>query len=58
MSGGSVSGTLNALTTTAYGGNADLTVTGGTFSIAPTEYVDTARYDIVNSGSVWTVTAK
>ena len=58
MSGGSVSGTLDALTTTAYGGNADLTVTGGTFSIAPTEYVDTASYDIVNSGSVWTVTAK
>ena len=58
MSGGSVSGALDTLTTTAYGGNADLTVTGGTFSIAPTEYVDTASYDIVNSGSVWTVTAK
>ena len=41
-------------------GNASdyLTITGGTFNVDPSAYVDTANYDITNSGSTWTVTAK
>lgn len=41
-------------------GNASdyLTITGGTFNVDPSAYVDTANYDITHSGSTWTVTAK
>ena len=41
-------------------GNASdyLTITGGTFNVDPTAYVDTANYDVTHSGSTWTVTAK
>ena len=35
-----------------------IVVTGGTFNVDPSAYVDTANYDITNSGSTWTVTAK
>ena len=41
-------------------GNASdyLTITGGTFNVDPSAYVDTANYDVTHSGSTWTVTAK
>ena len=41
-------------------GNASdyLTITGGTFNVDPSEYVDTANYNVTHSGSTWTVTAK
>ena len=41
-------------------GNASdyLTITGGTFNVDPSAYVDTTNYDITHSGSTWTVTAK
>ena len=41
-------------------GNASdyLTITGGTFNVDPTAYVDTANYNVTQSGSTWTVTAK
>lgn len=41
-------------------GNASdyLTITGGTFNVDPSAYVDTANYKVTNSGSTWTVTAK
>ncbi len=41
-------------------GNASdyLTITGGTFNVDPTAYVDTANYNVTHSGSTWTVTAK
>ena len=41
-------------------GNASdyLTITGGTFNVNPSEYVDTANYNVTHSGSTWTVTAK
>ena len=41
-------------------GNASdyLTITGGTFNVDPSAYVDTANYAITHSGSTWTVTAK
>ena len=41
-------------------GNASdyLTITGGTFNVDPSAYVDTANYDVTQSGSTWTVTAK
>lgn len=58
MSGGSVSGNLDAITTTAYSENADLTVTGGTFSMDPSAYVDLEHYSVANDGSTWTVTSK
>ena len=35
-----------------------LTITGGTFNVDPTAYVDTANYNVTQSGSTWTVTAK
>ena len=35
-----------------------LTITGGTFNVNPSEYVDTANYNVTHSGSTWTVTAK
>ena len=41
-------------------GNASdyLTITGGTFNVDPSAYVDTANYNVTHSGSNWTVTAK
>ena len=41
-------------------GNASdyLTITGGTFNVDPSEYGDTANYNVTHSGSTWTVTAK
>ena len=41
-------------------GNASdyLTITGGTFNVDPSAYVDTANYNVTHSGSTWTVTAK
>ena len=41
-------------------GNASdyLTITGGTFNVNPSAYVDTANYNVTHSGSTWTVTAK
>ena len=41
-------------------GNASdyLTITGGTFNVDPSAYVDTANYNVTYSGSTWTVTAK
>ena len=44
----------------ASSGNASdyLTITGGTFNVDPSAYVDTANYNVTNSGSTWTVTAK
>ena len=41
-------------------GNASdyLTITGGTFNVDPSEYVDTANYNVTHSSSTWTVTAK
>ena len=41
-------------------GNASdyLTITGGTFNVDPSAYVDTANYDVTQSGSTWSVTAK
>ena len=41
-------------------GNASdyLTITGGTFNVDPSAYVDTANYAITHSGSTWTVTAQ
>ena len=41
-------------------GNASdyLTITGGTFNVDPSAYVDTANYNVIHSGSTWTVTAK
>ena len=41
-------------------GNASnyLTITGGTFNVNPTAYVNTANYNVTQSGSTWTVTAK
>ena len=41
-------------------GNASdyLTITGGTFNVDPSAYVDTANYAITHSDSTWTVTAK
>ena len=35
-----------------------LTITGGTFNVDPSAYVDTANYNVTHSGSTWTVTAK
>ena len=35
-----------------------LTITGGTFNVDPSAYVDTANYNVTQSGSTWTVTAK
>ena len=35
-----------------------LTITGGTFNVDPTAYVNTASYKVEHSGSTWTVTAK
>ena len=35
-----------------------LVITGGTFNVDPTEYVDTANYKVTQSGGLWTVTAK
>ena len=34
-----------------------LTITGGTFNVDPSAYVDTANYNVTHSGSTWTVTA-
>lgn len=34
------------------------TITGGTFSHDPSDYVDTEKYDVTESEGVWTVTAK
>ena len=34
------------------------TITGGTFSHDPTEWVDTENYTVTESGGLWTVTAK
>ena len=34
------------------------TITGGTFNVNPSAYVDTANYNVTHSGSTWTVTAK
>ena len=34
------------------------TITGGTFSADPTAYVDTTNYNVTESDSTWTVTAK
>ena len=43
----------------SYGNASDyLTITGGTFNVDPTAYVDTANYNVTQSGSTWTVTAK
>ena len=41
-------------------GNASdyLTITGGTFNVDPSAYVDTANYNVTTNGSTWTVTAK
>ena len=41
-------------------GNASnyLTITGGTFNVDPTAYVNRANYNVTQSGSTWTVTAK
>ena len=41
-------------------GNASdyLTITGGTFNVDPSAYVDTANYDVTHSCSTWTVNAK
>ena len=41
-------------------GNASdyLTITGGTFNVDPTAYVNMANYNVTQSGSTWTVTAK
>ena len=35
-----------------------LVITGGTFNVDPTEYVDTANYKVTQSGGLCTVTAK
>lgn len=35
-----------------------LTITGGTFNVDPSAYVDTANYKVTHTGSTWTVTAK
>lgn len=35
-----------------------LVITGGTFNVDPTEYVDTANYKVTQSNGLWTVTAK
>ena len=56
MNGGAVSGTLTALSTDAWGNSVNLTVTGGTFSVDPSTYVDTTKYNVTNSDGVWTVT--
>ena len=41
-------------------GNASdyLTITGGTFNVNPSAYVDSAKYTVTNNGSTWTVAAK
>ena len=35
-----------------------LVIQGGTFNVDPTAYVDTTNYNVTQSGSTWTVTAK
>ena len=35
-----------------------LTITGGTFNVDPSAYVDTSKYNVTQNGSTWTVTAK
>lgn len=35
-----------------------ISVTGGSFTTDPTEYVDTEKYTVKKNGKVWTVTAK
>ena len=39
-------------------GSNRLVIRGGTFNIDPSAYVDTVNYNVTNSGSTWTVTAK
>lgn len=41
-------------------GNAEdyLTITGGTFNVDPTAYVDTATYNVTYTDSLWTVSAR
>ena len=56
MTGGAVSGTLTALSTDAWGNSVNLTVTGGTFSVDPSAYVDAGNYKVINNDGVWTVT--
>ncbi len=56
MNGGAVSGTLTALSTDAWGNSVNLTVTGGTFSVDPSAYVDAGNYKVINNDGVWTVT--
>ena len=35
-----------------------LEIRGGSFNVDPSEYVDTANYNVTSNGSTWTVTAK
>lgn len=54
MSGGKVSGNVTALAL-AYIGTPDLTVTGGTFTVDPTDYL-AEGYTATESNGLWTVT--
>lgn len=51
VSGGNFTGELNIAT------GATLTVTGGTFSVDPSAYVDTSAYTVTEDNGAWTVTA-
>lgn len=56
-------GTFNAVDRIFYvevntGYTQKIVVNGGTFNVDPSEYVDTANYNVTHSGSTWTVTAK
>ncbi len=57
MTGGTVSGTLTALSIDAWGKSVNLTVSGGTFSVAPLDYV-AEGYEAVEKDGIWTVVAK
>lgn len=53
MNGGKIGGNVTALAL-AYIGNVDLTVTGGTFSVDPTDYL-AKEYNATEENGVWTV---
>ena len=57
MNSGTVSGKIDALGL-AYIGGVDLTINGGTFSVDPTQYVNSATHTVNENNGTYTVTAK
>lgn len=56
ISGGNITGNITWNTATANTGT--LTVTGGSFSIDPSDYVDSTAYQVTNNDTTFIVTAK